>query len=106
MEDRTASRQIKPVVRPFHMGPLVIGLRDDPDDRTVAAGRHAGRIEGIFFRGAQQQPYDVGLVGIEGERLLQRAVFGILAGSVDDDVIVVDILRLMILDNIAAERLY
>ena len=104
-EDLLASTELQPAFGLLDVGTLAVDARDNTDDGTVDKTGTAGREHAKGLVRADDQAYDVGLIGVQRQRRAQLGHLGVLPGGVDDGVVVVDVLGLAVVELFAPQRL-
>ena len=104
LEDGFAPRQREPTVSAFGSA-IGMGFGDDADDLAVHVTRTVRRIERIRLVRRHQDTDDVRLVGVKRDGARKTCILQIFSGSIDQPVLIADVLRLVITDLFVLERL-
>ena len=104
-EDLLAPAELQPALGLLHVGALAVDARNDADDGAVDQAGTAGREHAEGLVRADDQTHHVGLVGVQRQRRAQPRHLGVLAGGVDDGVVVVDVLGLAVVELFTPQSL-
>ena len=105
LKNRAAAGQAEPLFRQIHPGVFMVDFGDDPDDFPGGHAGNAGAVQRKRFRSADHQADHLGLKGIQRQRAAERSLLNVFPGSVDNHIVVVDILGFVIKNLFAAHGL-
>lgn len=97
--------QPQPSGRSLRVRLRVIDLGYNSHHFPVHHAGYVGRIQGIGLRGRQKKSHHIRFIGIERQRVTQLMGLGIFSGRIYDTLKIIHILRFMIFDFFALQRL-